>query len=89
LQCSDDNSDVVGVSSSWYDCLWFSYVRLVSEGLALSGIEYWQYTSPSTEETTRACDPEGEDPQCSACIPTKGINPAHWTVHLIFISPLA
>ncbi|KXN86217.1 putative feruloyl esterase A, partial [Leucoagaricus sp. SymC.cos] len=43
------------------------------------GVEYWQYTNPASEDTTRACDPDGEDPQCSACIPSKGINPAHWT----------
>lgn len=44
------------------------------------GIEYWQYTHPVSEETTCACAPDGEDPTCSACIPSKGINPAHWTV---------
>ncbi|KAF9451154.1 alpha/beta-hydrolase [Macrolepiota fuliginosa MF-IS2] len=43
------------------------------------GIEYWQYTYPVSEETTRACAPDGEDPTCSACISSRGINPAHWT----------
>ncbi|EKM82241.1 hypothetical protein AGABI1DRAFT_112309 [Agaricus bisporus var. burnettii JB137-S8] len=43
------------------------------------GIEYWQYTTPASEETTRACAVDGEDPTCSASLPTKGINPAHWT----------
>ncbi|KAJ3573589.1 hypothetical protein NP233_g2347 [Leucocoprinus birnbaumii] len=44
------------------------------------GVEHWQHTSPPSEGTTRACSIDGEDPQCSASIPTKGINPAHWAV---------
>ncbi|KAF9483201.1 alpha/beta-hydrolase [Pholiota conissans] len=43
------------------------------------GIEYWQYGSPASEETTMKCDPQGEDPEGSASIPSQGINVAHMT----------
>ncbi|KAF9554468.1 alpha/beta-hydrolase [Agrocybe pediades] len=42
------------------------------------GIEYWQYTHPASEDTTSKCDPEGEDPACSASIkPSRGVTLAH------------
>ncbi|KAF8903727.1 Alpha/Beta hydrolase protein [Gymnopilus junonius] len=44
------------------------------------GVEYWQYTHPESEETTKKCDPEGEDPTCSACIPSQGITLDHTNV---------
>jgi len=43
------------------------------------GIEYWQRESPPSEETTVMCDADGEDPKCSASIPSKGVNEAHTT----------
>jgi len=41
------------------------------------GVEYWQYTHPPSEETTAKCNAEGEDPSCSASIPSQGVNLAH------------
>jgi len=41
------------------------------------GVEYWQHEDPPSEETTVKCDINGEDPCCSASIPSQGINAAH------------
>ncbi|PPQ63563.1 hypothetical protein CVT24_004860, partial [Panaeolus cyanescens] len=41
------------------------------------GIEYWQYADPASANTTVQCSAEGEDPLCSASIPSRGVNPAH------------
>lgn len=41
------------------------------------GIEYWQNPDPPSQETTFQCSADGEDPSCSASIPSKGITPAH------------
>ncbi|KAL0945501.1 hypothetical protein HGRIS_000985 [Hohenbuehelia grisea] len=41
------------------------------------GIEYWQHTDPASAESTTQCSADGEDPTCSASVPTGGINPAH------------
>ncbi|KAF9048791.1 alpha/beta-hydrolase [Panaeolus papilionaceus] len=49
----------------------------VSLGYHHHGIEYWQYTHPSSAETTVQCNAEGEDPLCSASVPSQGINRAH------------
>ncbi|KAF9483200.1 alpha/beta-hydrolase [Pholiota conissans] len=49
------------------------------------GVEYWQYESPSSEETTMKCDPVGEDPEGSASIPSQGINVAHTTYFGILV----
>ena len=60
--------------------LWIYYCRNPT------GIEYWQYTHPPSEETTAKCNAEGEDPTCSASIPSRGVNPAHMTVRQLFFS---
>ncbi|KAG2017474.1 lipase [Coprinopsis cinerea AmutBmut pab1-1] len=41
------------------------------------GVEYWQNGKPMCGDTTLQCDPDGEDPKCSASIPSKGVNMAH------------
>jgi len=43
------------------------------------GIEYWQRADPADPQTTLQCSADGEDPQCSASIPSGGVNPAHIT----------
>jgi hypothetical protein len=48
------------------------------------GIEYWQYTHPPSGETTAKCNAEGEDPTCSACIPSQGVNLPHMRVRRLF-----
>ncbi|KAK1220875.1 hypothetical protein PQX77_016323, partial [Marasmius sp. AFHP31] len=43
-------------------------------------VEYWNFKDPASPETTRQCDPSGEDPTCSKKIfPSGGINAAHST----------
>ena len=51
-----------------------------------TGIEYWQYTHPPSGETTAKCNAEGEDPTCSASIPSQGMNLAHTKVRRLFFS---
>jgi len=51
----------------------------ISLGYHHHGIEYWQNPDPPSEETTIECSPDGEDPSCSASIPSKGLTPAHIT----------
>ncbi|KAF8507716.1 Alpha/Beta hydrolase protein [Gautieria morchelliformis] len=41
------------------------------------GVEYWQNPDPASENTTRRCSADGEDPNCSSAIPSTGINMAH------------
>ncbi|KAF5379658.1 hypothetical protein D9615_005772 [Tricholomella constricta] len=41
------------------------------------GIEYWQSEDPASKDTTFQCSADGEDPTCSASIPSRGITPAH------------
>lgn len=81
IQRPDHHSHSLRVPPPWYVLfrlhIYISFIFPTS-----LGIEYWQYTTPASEETTRACAADGEDPTCSASIPTKGINPAHWTVGL-------
>lgn len=43
------------------------------------GIEYWQRYEPASAEHTVRCSREGEDPQCSASVPSGGINEDHMT----------
>ncbi|KAJ7189503.1 alpha/beta-hydrolase [Mycena pura] len=43
------------------------------------GIEYWQHVDPPSPSTTLRCAASGEDPCCSASIPSGGITPAHAT----------
>ncbi|KAF7375566.1 Lipase-3 domain-containing protein [Mycena sanguinolenta] len=43
------------------------------------GIEYWQHVDPPSPSTTLRCAAGGEDPCCSASIPSGGITPAHAT----------
>ncbi|TFK34599.1 Alpha/Beta hydrolase protein [Crucibulum laeve] len=50
------------------------------------GIEYWQHSDPPCEDTIFQCSPDGEDPKCSASVPTRGINPAHLTYFGIPVS---
>ncbi|KAF7335481.1 Lipase-3 domain-containing protein [Mycena venus] len=44
------------------------------------GIEYWQHADPPSPSTTLRCAAGGEDPCCSASIPSGGVTPAHATV---------
>ncbi|KAF9048377.1 alpha/beta-hydrolase, partial [Hymenopellis radicata] len=48
-----------------------------SLGYAHHGVEYWQSPDPASPSTVTVCDPAGEDPTCSASIPSGGINAAH------------
>jgi len=41
------------------------------------GVEYWQNPDPASENSTRRCAEQGEDPECSASIPSTGVNIAH------------
>jgi len=41
------------------------------------GIEYWQNPDPASAATTKQCAADGEDPTCSASIPSGGINAPH------------
>ncbi|KAF5351383.1 hypothetical protein D9758_008018 [Tetrapyrgos nigripes] len=43
------------------------------------GIEYWQNPDPASAQTTKKCAADGEDPTCSASIPSQGFNQAHDT----------
>ncbi|KAJ7183611.1 alpha/beta-hydrolase [Mycena filopes] len=43
------------------------------------GIEYWQHLDPPAPSTTLRCAPDGEDPACSARVPSGGVTPAHAT----------
>ncbi|KAF9522004.1 alpha/beta-hydrolase [Crepidotus variabilis] len=43
------------------------------------GVEFFQNPDPPSAQTTKQCDPSGEDPTCSAAIPSGGINAAHLT----------
>ena len=49
-----------------------------------TGVEYWQHASPPSEATTVECNAEGEDPACSASIPSRGVNVAHTMVCVCF-----
>ena len=49
-----------------------------------TGVEYWQHASPPSEATTVECNAEGEDPACSASIPSRGVNIAHTMVCVFF-----
>lgn len=49
-----------------------------------TGVEYWQRASPPSEATTVECDADGEDPACSASIPSRGVNVAHAMVCVFF-----
>ncbi|KAF8079220.1 alpha/beta-hydrolase [Lyophyllum atratum] len=41
------------------------------------GTEYWEVSDPASAATTKQCNAGGEDPTCSASIPSMGINAAH------------
>ncbi|KAJ7239417.1 alpha/beta-hydrolase [Mycena haematopus] len=43
------------------------------------GIEYWQHVDPPSPSRTLRCAAGGEDPCCSASVPSGGITPAHAT----------
>ncbi|KAJ6615874.1 alpha/beta-hydrolase [Mycena sp. CBHHK59/15] len=43
------------------------------------GVEYWQHAEPPGAPTTLRCAGAGEDPCCSACVPSRGVTPAHAT----------
>ena len=49
----------------------------------MTGVEYWQHASPPSEATTVECNAGGEDPACSASIPSQGVNVAHAMVRVI------
>ncbi|KAF7968694.1 hypothetical protein HWV62_29642 [Athelia sp. TMB] len=46
------------------------------------GVEYWQNPDPASAATTVVCAADGEDPTCSASIPSEGIDVAHTIVPL-------
>ncbi|KAF9262380.1 alpha/beta-hydrolase [Marasmius fiardii PR-910] len=49
------------------------------------GVEYWQTSNEITNETTLQCSlTDGEDPHCSASIPSEGINKDHTEYFGIF-----
>ncbi|TFK62377.1 alpha/beta-hydrolase [Pluteus cervinus] len=48
-----------------------------SWGYRHHGIEYWQTKDPSSASVVRKCDPSGEDPTCSASVPTNFLNFEH------------
>ncbi|KAA1470190.1 alpha/beta-hydrolase [Dentipellis sp. KUC8613] len=50
-----------------------------SIGYRHHGIEYWQSSDPipPSPDTTKECAADGEDPTCSASVPSHGINLAH------------
>ncbi|EIM86754.1 alpha/beta-hydrolase [Stereum hirsutum FP-91666 SS1] len=48
-----------------------------SLGYRHHGIEYWQNPDPPSADTTTECAADGEDPTCSASIPSGGIDAAH------------
>ncbi|KAF8079219.1 alpha/beta-hydrolase [Lyophyllum atratum] len=55
---------------------------IIPRGLTFLGYlhhatEYWQSPDPASAATTKRCDASGEDPTCSASIPSMGINDAH------------
>ncbi|KAF5351321.1 hypothetical protein D9758_008016 [Tetrapyrgos nigripes] len=50
-----------------------------SLGYRHHGIEYWQNPDPASAQTTKKCAADGEDPTCSASIPSQGIDQAHLT----------
>ncbi|KAJ7503332.1 alpha/beta-hydrolase [Mycena galericulata] len=43
------------------------------------GIEYWQHVDPPSPSSTLRCAASGEDPCCSASVPSSGVTPAHAT----------
>ncbi|KAK0439013.1 alpha/beta-hydrolase [Armillaria borealis] len=43
------------------------------------GVEYWQTEDHPQENSTKQCSPDGEDPRCSASVPSEGVNAAHMT----------
>ncbi|KAK0245158.1 Alpha/Beta hydrolase protein, partial [Armillaria nabsnona] len=46
---------------------------------SVTGVEYWQTEDPPQENSTKQCSPDGEDPRCSASVPSEGVNAAHMT----------
>ncbi|KAL0958317.1 hypothetical protein HGRIS_000462 [Hohenbuehelia grisea] len=53
--------------------------RALEVDICASGIEYWQFADPSILENFKACNSDGEDPQCSAQLIFQGVlNPAHF-----------
>ncbi|KAF9459039.1 alpha/beta-hydrolase [Collybia nuda] len=57
-----------------------------SLGYRHHGIEYWVKSDPASEDTTVQCSTDGEDPMCSASIPSEGITPAHTVYFGILVS---
>lgn len=51
------------------------------------GIEYWQNPDPPSADTTTECAADGEDPTCSASIPSEGIDLAHTEVNAACLDP--
>jgi hypothetical protein len=80
-QCPNNSPYYIRISSSRY-----ARGPLLTPGcviILLTGIEYWQYLEPPAAETTRQCCADGEDPTCSALIPSSGISPPHTVVSLM------
>ncbi|KAA1470189.1 alpha/beta-hydrolase [Dentipellis sp. KUC8613] len=48
-----------------------------SVGYRHHGVEYWQNPDPPSASTTKECAADGEDPTCSASVPSQGIDLAH------------
>ncbi|KAH8929916.1 alpha/beta-hydrolase [Atractiella rhizophila] len=53
----------------------------VEIGYRHHGIEYWTKDFPATASNTVKCAADGEDPNCSASIPSGGINLGHTTYY--------
>lgn len=44
------------------------------------GVEYWLTQDPASATITKQCAADGEDPTCSASVPSQGIDVAHTLV---------
>lgn len=61
--------------------MWLKAFSRVSLAKPLfEGIEYWQNPDPASAANTVECAADGEDPNCSASIPSEGIDVAHTIV---------
>ncbi|TFK99505.1 alpha/beta-hydrolase [Pterulicium gracile] len=49
------------------------------------GVEYWIYNDTPSAENTTMCSADGEDPTCSASIPSRGVDLAHTAYFRIMV----
>lgn len=66
-------------------CLYQLAAVLAFPHESVSGIEYWQIGDPASKDNVLQCSADGEDPSCSASIPSQGINSAHMSVRVSFL----